>query len=71
MYNQKVYVLDPAQEPVPIGVVGELCSADGLRGASSGARPDRGRFLDDPFSPLPGEEYQGTWCGSAPTACSS
>jgi aspartate racemase len=51
--NTQVYILDPHQQPVPIGVPGELCTAgDGLaRGYHN--RPDLTQecFIPNPFGP--------------------
>lgn len=51
MYNQKVYVLNSALEPVPIGVVGELYLGGIGLGRGYFERPDltAERFLDNPF----------------------
>ena len=52
----RVYVLDQGQQPVPAGVVGELCVAgDGLsRGYLHQPRLTAERFLPDPFGGTPG-----------------
>jgi len=54
--NSRVYILDPRNEPVPVGVTGELFI--GGDGVALGYADDRAstdeRFLDDPFSGEPG-----------------
>jgi amino acid adenylation domain-containing protein/FkbM family methyltransferase len=54
--NSRVYILDPRDQPVPIGVHGELCI--GGRGVARGYlnRPEltAEKFGVDPFSPEPG-----------------
>ncbi|MFF2145473.1 amino acid adenylation domain-containing protein [Kitasatospora sp. NPDC058190] len=51
-----VYVVDENFDPVPVGVVGQLCT--GGAGVSRGYLNDPGltaaRFVPDPFSPVPG-----------------
>ena len=60
--NTRVYILDPALHPVPIGVPGDLYSAgDGLaRGYFE--RPDltAEAFIPDPFSPIGGARLYRT-----------
>jgi amino acid adenylation domain-containing protein len=54
--NTRLYVLDPNSQPVPIGVVGELC-VGGIgvgRGYLNDKEQTRRSFLRDPFSNRPG-----------------
>ena len=62
MYNQKVYVLNPALEPAPIGVVGELYLGGIGLGRGYFGRPDltSERFLTSPFATVPGERIYRT-----------
>jgi amino acid adenylation domain-containing protein len=54
--NVGIYLLDPRQQPVPIGAVGEIClSGVGLaRGYLGRPALTAERFLPDPWSPAPG-----------------
>ncbi|MGB3468843.1 MAG: amino acid adenylation domain-containing protein, partial [Cyclobacteriaceae bacterium] len=51
LYNQKVYVLDDQQQPVPVGVTGELCVAGDSVAKGYWKRPDLTdqKFTDNPL----------------------
>ncbi|MGH9363230.1 MAG: thioesterase domain-containing protein, partial [Thermoanaerobaculia bacterium] len=60
--NVRVYVLDPALQPLPVGIPGQL-HVGGLglgRGYQGDARRTAESFLPDPFSPRPGERLYRT-----------
>src|SRR5262249_5202363 len=60
--NTRLYVLDPAMQPLPVAIPGELYV--GGVGVGRGYQGDPGRtaesFLPDPFSPQPGERLYRT-----------
>ena len=60
--NTQVHVLDPKMQPVPVGVVGNLCiSGDGLaRGYLNQPERTAEAFADNPFSGEPGAKLYKT-----------
>ncbi|HET7114021.1 MAG TPA: amino acid adenylation domain-containing protein, partial [Pyrinomonadaceae bacterium] len=60
--NTQVYILDAEQQPVPIGVIGELyLSGDGVvRGYLNRPAPTAEKFLPNPFAARPGARMYRT-----------
>ena len=60
--NTRVHILDRHQQPVPIGIPGELCIAgDGLaRGYLNRPELTHQRFVADPFATTPGQRLYRT-----------
>ncbi|HEX5758688.1 MAG TPA: thioesterase domain-containing protein, partial [Thermoanaerobaculia bacterium] len=60
--NLRVYVLDPALQPLPVGIPGQLYigGVGGGRGYQGDPRRTAEAFLPDPFSPRPGARLYRT-----------
>jgi amino acid adenylation domain-containing protein len=60
--NMRVYILDEARQPVPVGVLGELyIGGVGVgRGYLNDAERTAENFLEDPFAPEPGARLYKT-----------
>jgi natural product biosynthesis luciferase-like monooxygenase protein/amino acid adenylation domain-containing protein/non-ribosomal peptide synthase protein (TIGR01720 family) len=58
--NTRVYVVDPAMQPAPIGVPGELLIGGDALGRGYAGRPDltAAAFIPDPFGPRGGRLYR-------------
>lgn len=56
MRHARAYVLDPQRRPLPVGVPGELWigGSSVSQGYLTGTADVEERFIDDPFSPVPG-----------------
>jgi amino acid adenylation domain-containing protein len=56
MRHARAYVLDPQRRPLPVGVPGELWigGSSVSQGYLAGTADREERFVDDPFSPVPG-----------------
>ncbi|MCB5181249.1 non-ribosomal peptide synthetase [Streptomyces antimicrobicus] len=56
MRHARAYVLDPQRRPVPVGVPGELWigGSSVSQGYLAGTAEQQERFVEDPFSPVPG-----------------
>ncbi|XSS66377.1 non-ribosomal peptide synthase/polyketide synthase [Pseudomonas sp. B11] len=62
MANTRIYLLDSRQQPVPLGVAGEIfIGGDGVaRGYLNLEQISTERFVADPFSPVPGARMYKT-----------
>ncbi|WP_141699581.1 non-ribosomal peptide synthetase, partial [Pseudomonas sp. BIOMIG1BDMA] len=62
MANTRIYLLDSRQQPVPLGVAGEIfIGGDGVaRGYLNLEQISTERFIADPFSPVPGARMYKT-----------
>lgn len=60
--NTQIYILNPELEPMPPGVIGELCIGGMQVGRGYVGQPDLNaeRFIDDPFSDVPGARLYKT-----------